>query len=389
MERKTISKIRNPFKFGSIVEKDNFCNRAEELKTIKQYINDSYSIWLYSPRRFGKSSLVKKVFAETEDFITIYMDLYNVKSLEDFARKFSSQFVHEAFDWKDELYSIAKKASHYLKNLHPSISFDAEGQPSFQLEKKKLESQSDIESIINMPEQWAIDHGKKVCIAFDEFQEIERIEPFIINWMRSSFQNHKNVSYIFLGSKKSLMETIFTDISSPFYEFAIKFHLDNISHKDFSKYIKDKFKENGLEIKKQTINNILGKSKLHPHFTQYFSSVVFDHIRNGANQNKKDFTNTWMDSILNSQGITFQNIYDQLSSNQRTTLSAIALSDESTELFSSQSKKEFNLPTSSTLTVSLNSLIKKELINKNNKKYELINPVFNEWLIRLNTRQIT
>lgn len=388
MKRKEISKNKNPFKFGSIVDEQSFCNREEEMKTIKQYIYDSYSVWLYSPRRYGKSSLVKRVFAETDDVVTIYMDLYNVRSLEDFARKFSNQFVQEAFDWKDEVFSITKKISNYLKNLHPTISFDSEGQASFQLEKKKLESQSDIETIINMPEKWAIDHDKKVCIAFDEFQEIDRIEPFIINWMRSSFQNHKNVSYIFLGSKKTLMESIFTNISSPFYEFAIKFHLNNISYEDFSKFIKDKFNESGLKIENSTIKSILDKSKLHPHFTQYFSSVVFDYIRNGADQNDEDFTNIWMDRILDSQGIIFQNIYDQLSSKQRITISAIALSDEKTELFSSQARKDFDLPTSSTLTVSLNSLIKKELVNKNNKKYEINNPVFREWLIRLNIRLI-
>lgn len=51
-----------------------------------------------------------------------------------------------------------------------------------------------------MPEIFAKDHQVKICIAFDEFQEIERIDPFIINWMRTAFQNHKHVTYAFLGS---------------------------------------------------------------------------------------------------------------------------------------------------------------------------------------------
>ena len=382
-KKSEISQIRNPFVFGSIVDGEDFCNRVEEMRRIRQYIYDVYSFWLYSPRRYGKSSLIKRVFNDLPDTTTVYMDFYNVKDLDDFARKYSKILGEATFNWKQEVKKITASMAKYFKNLYPKISFDETGSPSLSLEKTEINTQLDIEQILNMPESFARDSKTKICVAFDEFQEIERIDPFIINWMRTVFQNHKHVSYIFLGSKQTLMESIFSSIHSPFYEFAIKMDLDAISLEDLSRFIREKFEKSHLIIEDHTIEDIIGKAEAHPHFTQYFASVVFDLLRGGADQNDESFSGDWMQQILNSQGIIFQNIYDQLSTIQRITAMAVAASDEETELYSAASRKAYGLPASSTLSISLNALVKKDLIYKVKGKYKVNNPVFKAWLNQL------
>ena len=79
--------MKNPFVFGKVVNKKNFCNRKEEIKQLKEYINNTFSVWLFAPRRYGKTSLIKQVFKETKKIKTIYFDLYNIQSLDDFCRK--------------------------------------------------------------------------------------------------------------------------------------------------------------------------------------------------------------------------------------------------------------------------------------------------------------
>ena len=133
----------------------------------------------------------------------------------------------------------------------------------------KIAQQTDVETILNIPQQISSETAKPIGIAFDEFQEIERIDPFLINWMRSSFQHHKNVSYIFLGSEQSLMEMIFNAEKSPFYEFAIKMHINPIAKNELATFIADKFNQKELRISNNTVDAILEKSEGHPHFTQY------------------------------------------------------------------------------------------------------------------------
>ena len=376
--------IYNPFQFGTIVKGEDFCNREEELSTLKTYIKDGYSVWLYSPRRYGKSSLIQKAFSEIEDVKTIYFDLYNVKSLDDFCKKYASLLATNLFSWKQEIKKLTNKFSKYFQNLNPIVSFDETGTPSFSLKINEISQQIDVETILNIPQHISNETDKTICIAFDEFQEVERIDPFLINWMRSAFQQQENVSYVFLGSQQSLMEMIFTSQSSPFYEFAIKMHIDPINKSELVEFIENKFKQKGLTITKSNSHAILEKSEGHPHFTQYFASVVFDMVRNGINQNDDGFTDLWIEKIIQSQSVIFQVIFDQLTNNQRTVLSTIAILIKGQELFSSQSRKKFGLPASSSLVTAIDSLIKKGLIIKEDKQYKILNPVLKAWIQTLN-----
>jgi hypothetical protein len=390
MEQREIVDIPNPFRFGTMIDGNEFCNRTNEIKTIKQYIFDRYSFWLFSPRRYGKSSLIRRVFSEIKKTKTIYIDLYNVKSADDFARKYSKVIARELFDWKKEVKEISKRIAGYLSGLHPVITINSEGVPSLTLEKWAIDDKADLEQILEFPEKFAKDNKISVCVAFDEFQEIERIDPFIINLMRTSFQNHKHVCYAFLGSKQTLMESIFTNINSPFYEFALKMTLETIPFDEFHKFIKDKFKKSGMSISDERINNILKKSNGHPHFTQYFASVVFDLMRSGEDSDDEElFVEKWMMKIIYSQGIVLQNIYDQLKSSQRLVLSALAFEQDGKGLYSEEIRKKYNLPVSSSLTITLNGLMKKNLIYKSKSGYKIDNPVFKEWLIKLNNNELT
>ncbi len=375
--------IINPFQFGTIVSGRNFCNRQKEIAWLKSNIMDGFSVWLYSPRRFGKSSLIHKVYNDIEKVDTIYFDLYNVKSLDDFSKKYAALIASRLFNWKYEIKKLTSKLSGYFNNLQPSISFDEFGTPTFSLQISEIKSQIDVETIMNSPEKIAKDSGKKICIAFDEFQEINRIDPFLINWMRSAFQNHENVSYIFSGSQQSLMELIFTSQQSPFYEFASKMKIEPIDFKELKQFIADKFKSKGLLISESNIDMILEKSEGHPHFTQYFASVVFNLIRDGANQEDEFFTQLWINKIIQSQSIIFQGLYDQLTNIQRVVLTTIAKLTDVQELFSSKLQSQYGLPSSSTLATALDSLIKKSLIAKERKRYKVLNPVMKEWLLTL------
>jgi hypothetical protein len=373
----------NPFQYGVVIDDSAFCNRVEEITFLKNQIRNGYSTWLFSPRRFGKTSLVEKVFREIDNSICIYIDLYNIKSKDDFCRKYSKVLAEELFNWKDDIKRLTKNLSDSFKKLSPSVTFDEFGSPSFSLNVQKVENQEEIETILEIPNQISSKASKRVCIAFDEFQEIKRIDPFLLNWMRSSFQRHKNISYIFLGSKQSMMEDIFSSLKSPFYEFADKMNLSSIGKDELFSFIEENFSKYKLPIESSTIEDILLKSECQPHYTQYFASVVFDLVKSGINQNDEGFSDFWIKKIIVSQADIFQDIYDQLTNSQRATLLAIAHMNEA-GIFSEDAKIRYGLPVSSSLNEGLKALQKKGLIYKTQDRYKNTNPIFKEWLITLN-----
>lgn len=372
----------NPFQFGVVIDDNAFCNRKDEISFLKSQIHNGYSTWLFSPRRFGKTSLIEKVFRELNDTICVYIDLYNIKSKDDFCRKYSRIIARELFNWKDEIKVLSKKLSNAFKNLSPTITFDEFGNPAFSLNVNRIDNQEEIETILEVPNKLSLRSKKRICIAFDEFQEIKRIDPFILHWMRSAFQRHREISYIFLGSKQSLMEDIFTSDKSPFYEFASKMNLSVISRGELYKFIKQNFKKNAVPIKDQTINTILDRSECQPHYTQYFAAVVFDLINSGKEQDDKDFPGLWMEKIILSQSDVFQDIFDQLTNSQRLTLQAIAEHNDA-GIFSESIRTVYNLPVSSSLNEVLKALQKKGLVFKTKDHYKITNPVFKFWLLKL------
>jgi hypothetical protein len=375
-------KPRNPFQFGVVIDDSAFCNRKSELAFLKDQIKNGYSTWLFSPRRFGKTSLVEKVFRETKTATCIFVDLYNIKSIDDFSRKYSSILAKALFNWKDEVKKLTRNLSDSFTNLSPVVSFDEFGHPSFSLNVSKIEKQADIETILEIPNRISRQKGQRICIAFDEFQEIKRIDPFLLNWMRSSFQRHSDISYIFLGSKQSMMEDIFALSGSPFYEFAVKMNLSVISRNELSNFIKDKFTSYQFSIKDHTIYSILEKSDCQPHYTQFFASVVFDLFGSGYDQDAEDFTDVWLNKVMLAQIDIFQDIFDQLTNSQRSALQAIATLKE-IGIFSDEARKKYRLPVSSSLNEALKALQKKSLIYKSGDEYKFSNPVLKEWLLTL------
>jgi len=375
--------LTNPFQYGVVIDDTAFCNRKEEIAYLKNQINNGYSTWLFSPRRFGKTSLVEKVFRELDDSICIYFDLYNIKSKDDFCRKYSKVIAKELFNWKNDIKRLTKSLSEAFNKLSPTVSFDEFGNSGFSLNVQKVEKQEDIETILEIPYRISSKTSKRVCIAFDEFQEIRRIDPFLLNWMRSSFQRHKNISYIFLGSKQSMMEDIFSSAQSPFYEFAAKMNLSTISKNELFKFIEDNFTKHDLPIKTHTIDDILEKSECQPHFTQYFASVVFDLVKSGIDQNINSFQDSWIEKIIIPQVDIFQTIYDQLTNSQRVVLQAIAKMNKP-GIFAEETRIKFGLPVSSSLNEVLKALQKKGLIYKIQDIYKTTNPIFKEWLTTLN-----
>lgn len=374
--------ITNPFRFGTVVGEAAFCNRKEELKQLTQYVNDTYSVWLYSSRRFGKTSLVKTCFDQMKGVKTIYVDFYNVRTIDDFARKYSKLLAHELFDWKGNAQQIAAHMSGYLKNLFPKVSIDETGAFSLSLEAHKIEEEIDLNTVLDFPEKVAAKGNFKVVVAFDEFQEIERVDPFLIHWMRSVFQNQKHVSYVFLGSKQSLMKNIFTSVESPFYEFAIQMELSPISASELSSFVKKHFESAGLDISTKNINALLDKSECHPHYTQYFASVMFDMIRGGEDQEVEEFLVNWLNRVVDNQISALQSLFDILNNNQRNTLMTLAQMKDDEELFSAKVRDTYGLPVSSSLTASVNALANKGIIRKEEKVYKFNNPVFKEWIRR-------
>jgi len=84
--------MKNPFRYGEVVTGEDFADRETELENIIRDLKAGQTIFLISPRRYGKTSLIINALKrlQKDGFLTAYIDLFKVSSFKSFLEdKFS------------------------------------------------------------------------------------------------------------------------------------------------------------------------------------------------------------------------------------------------------------------------------------------------------------
>ena len=104
--------MENPFQVVSLVDAPYFTDRVKELDYIVQFLKSENHLVLMSPRRFGKSSLVKKAVVQTQRPY-LWLNMQAVLSKEYFAAKLLKELLNQ---FKLE------KTQCPLRNLHYDVT---------------------------------------------------------------------------------------------------------------------------------------------------------------------------------------------------------------------------------------------------------------------------
>ena len=361
--------MKNPFIFGSLVFEENFCNRKKEIEELKKDINNGQNILIYAPRRFGKTSLIFKVKEELKDFKFIYIDLMTITSIEEFINIYFNEIAKSLETPLEKTIKFFKEFLNFRPNIKATINDMSK--ITFGLDFSKREAPNVLEEVLNLPLKYA--QKNNICIVFDEFQEIENLE--IENKLRSIIQNHSNkVSYIFLGSKKSIIQAIFSDIKRPFYKSVKHLILNPINKEEWNKCIKEDFKKTNKIIDDVFIDNIFNITKGFPYYTQEICYEIWELTDKKVNE--EIFKKT-IDNLLLKEREYFIAIWDNLTKNQRITLKIIILTNGENIYASEYTQEMIKIPS---LQAALKTLIEKDIIDKKGNIYYFQDPFFEFWL---------
>ena len=123
--------IVNPFRYGKIVDEPYFIDRVNELKQIKNDLVSGVNLIIYSPRRYGKTSLIIKVLKESEKekYYVIYIDFFKITSQRKFIEDYSKEILRNQTFFKK---AISKFRS-LVRGLTAFVSFNDKGEPSFSI----------------------------------------------------------------------------------------------------------------------------------------------------------------------------------------------------------------------------------------------------------------
>jgi len=359
-------KMNNPFKFGSVVDDPFFTNRINELAKLQAIISSNNHLIMISPRRFGKTSLIRKAVKNNKHNL-LFLDLQLINSVEDFAAQYLRR-IYRIFP--------SERIKEFIRNFRiiPTLTLNPvsnEMEVSFQSRQADLPL---LEDALNLLEQLS-DPDQRTIVVFDEFQDLIRLGDGIDRKLRSIMQLHKNINYILLGSQESMMREIFEKKKSPFYHFGYLFPLQKINKKHFTSFI-----SNGM-------NNVCDKPGLiaeeifnftdgHPYYTQQLAYTTWNILKQDY-ETLRPVEQAIIETVQ-IHDFDYERLWATINNTDKKTLTYLAQRNNNWNV--SLLSKNANIGPTSTIFSSLKRLMLNGNVIKTEKGYEIDDPFFKQWI---------
>ena len=358
-----------PFPYETYALDKAFIGREKEKALVLSHIKKSTNIALISKRRMGKSSLIKEVLRDIDDeYLCIYVDIFDITSKEDFINLLLKEASNSL---KGSVTEIAIQLRSIFKRVIPDFSIDSNGVPHIKPTTKSLDYEEMVSDFFALI--FKLSKKYKVVIAIDEFQQIALIKDTKIDALfRKYMQEPKDISYVFLGSKRHMMIELFK-YKSPLYEMATINELGALKDEEVSQYV---IKHIDIDI--ELVNEVITICDRETKLMQHIFHILHESYR-GKKINMEDIQST-IDEIINIKDSSYRVIYGELSLNQKKALKVI--SQNNSNIYGKNTLDIYQIQKES-LSSALKQLFKKEYIDKNDNNWFIPDRAFEMWCSRL------
>ena len=366
------------FVFGVSVSDYNFIGRKEEIRRLKMNFEEGINTILISPRRWGKTSLVRKVceVVDRKKVIPIFVDIFKCKTEYEFynalAEAVLKQTASKAELWMDN-------ARDFIARLSPKVSFSPEPNSEFALSLGISPKTHAPEEILSLAEEIAQKKQKRIVVCIDEFQQIGEMADSVSiqKRLRSVWQHQRLTSYCLFGSKKHTMMNVFQKRNMPLYQFGDFKFLDKIPTETWVEYIVQHFKDRQRTISTEQAAKICQLVDNYSSYVQQLSWLVFSLIDEGQVVTDEHLKQGVKD-LLNSQEQLFMQQIEPLTAYQMNFLRCI-LSGHHDDFGETAVREEFQLGSVSNITRLKTALVDKDIVEMSGKRYYITDPVFALW----------
>lgn len=384
---KIMATEENPFVYGEVVPLDAFVDRTDEMSRLVRNLTSSQKIFLISPRRYGKSSLIRHVLAALAKQKVLTMELTvssfssYVAFLEGYARALVSleTKADRARTWLQEVFT----------SIRPEVRYEMKptGGAQVALSFPTARSNRDIarlaEEVFTLPAHIAERQKRRVVVALDEFQAVTQFDGGTVEHaLRAAVQQQRQVGYIFAGSEPSLMEQMISP-KRPFFKAGPVMRLQKVPADVFSRFIETRFKRTGLKAEAGLGMAIVDLANNIPYDVQRLAHETWDDAQaaNRRGVNLEDLHAT-LHRLLAEQDMLFEGVWQRLTLPQRAALRAVVL-EQGREVLSAEIRTRYRLGASSSVQHSLTALQREDLVARDDDgHYVAVDSLFREWVAR-------
>lgn len=372
-----VKDVNKAFVYGVSVGGNNFTDRVKESRRLKMNFENGLNVVLISPRRMGKTSLVKRVQEIVDPSLiqTVYVDIYDCRSEYDFYNKFAEALMKQTAN-KMEL--AIENIKRFLVRLTPKVSFSPDLTAEYSFSLGITPKEYSPEEILALPELLAKHIGKHIVVCIDEFQQIGEWPDsiYVQKRMRGVWQHQQHVSYCLFGSRQHMMTNIFQNKRMPFYQFGEPNYLQPIPTADWIPFIQGKFAEKGLTINEKFVIEICDIVR---NQSSYVQQLAWNVMLNTDTEVTEEVVKQGVSDLLDQCTPLFMEQLNSLTTYQMNFLRAIH-SGQHDQWTSQEVMSKYNLGTKSNIAKMQTLLLEKDFIERREEGLYLSDPVMELWL---------
>ena len=365
----------NPFVYSRPIAPDDVIDRDEETKQLLRSAVGGHYVRLYAPRKYGKTSLLRRVLRDAErqeGMIPILVDLYGVLSVADVAIRFERAYARQLKG------KIRARIEEFLQSTGLGLSLGALGVSA----KLQLDPRTDplpaLHALLDLPLRLDEGGGFRALVVLDEFQDITKVKEMDA-LLRSHIQLQGEVaSFIFAGSEPGLMRELFEDRERPLYGQAVPMRLERLADADIADYIAARFRETSRSVG-EALNPLVGAAQGHPQRAMLLAYRLWEQVEPGGTATLDSWTQAHT-SALEELRPEFDANWRRLGTSAQKALRAVVAGAGSP--FRRQVLEQLNLP-KSTARAALGSLLANATVEQQGDAYVVVDPLFAEWIAGL------
>ena len=372
----------NPFVYSRPVAPEDVVDREAEVRSLLHHAVGGHYVRLYAPRKYGKTSLLTKALHDgerEEGLIPILVDLYRVASIADVTVRLERAYAKQLRG------EVRSRIEAFLQRTGVGLSLGALGISA----RLQLEPASDplpaLHALLDLPLRLESSGGYRALIAFDEFQDIGRIDG-LDGLLRSHIQHHGEVaSYVFAGSEPALMRLLFETKERPLYGSAVPMRLGRLADADLAEYVSQRFELTGRRAG-EALGPLLLAARGHPQRAMLLAHRLWEEVPPDG-EGSLDHWSAAHAAALRELEPEFDAQWRGLDVSQQKTLRALLLGEGSPYRAAALRRLEL---TKDVVRRALPRLAATaEIEEREGGGYSLVDPLFAEWVGRLNDRALS
>lgn len=376
-----MARIKNPFVVTGKIEKEYFCDRVVESKNIVKAIENGNNLVLISPRRMGKTGLVRYCYdfeLEKDEYYTFFIDILHTTSLQEFTYLLGRKIYETVLPKSKKMMTAF---IHTLKSISGQFGFDPiSNTPTFDLSLGDIvRPELTLEEIF-----YYLEHADRPCIVtIDEFQQIAKYpEKNVEALLRTHIQAMSNCQFIFAGSEYHVMQEMFVSANHPFYNSADILELKPIDVAVYADFVCGWMEKYQRSIDVCLIHTVYLLFRGNTYGMQKTFNEVFA-IMNDGEVCSKDLVIQAINNVVDSKEPLFQELLSNIPEKQKPLLYAIAADGEVEKITSAAFIKKHKLASASANQYAAKQLMANGVITKLHGKYSLNEQFFDIWINRM------